>query len=224
MPRVPWIPGNNTSSPPLGLGLILGRSATLPDHPSNRGCAEVQPAPSEYLRHALVAHRWKESFQLPNEVSYEVWVAVDRLDGLNQVPFPLFVQSAHPDLQRLQVHEEDPSCLLQGPPAGRAKLQDSHPLCRSVMGSAVRVGSFPPVVLDRQFLAQQSYLAGRLLELGSEPSLASRPTACAGDGDAGQRDGVEHARLDVLRPLFRESDRSMTGHGKLRLRWGDPGA
>ena len=224
VPRIPWILGNDSSSPSLGLRFIFERSTLFPDDAADSRRTKVEPDPSEYLRHALGAHRWEKSSHLMDKVPDKVWVTVDRLDSLYQVPFSLFVQSAHPDLQRLQVHEENPSRFLQGPPAGRTELEDSHPLCRSVMGAAARVGPFPTAIFDRQLLAKEGYLAGCLLELGSEPSLASRPTACAGDGDAGQRDGVEHARLDVLRLLFRESDRSLTGHGKLRLRWGDPGA
>ena len=128
MPRMPWILGNNPSSPPLGLRFISGRSALLSDNAADGRRTKVEPDPSEYLRHTLVAHRWEKSFQLTDKVPDKVWVTVDRLDSLYQVPFPLFVQSAHPDLQRLQVHEENPSRFLQGPPAGRTELEDSHAL------------------------------------------------------------------------------------------------
>jgi hypothetical protein len=224
VPRVPWIPGDNSSSPPLGLRFIVGRFTVFPDDAADSRRTKVEPQPSEYLCHALGAHRREKFFQLPNEVPDKVRVAVDRLDGCYQVPFPLFVQSSHPDLQRLQVHEEDPSRCLQGPPAGRTELEDSHPLRRSVVGAASRARPLPAPILDRQFLAQKGYLAGRLLELCAEPPLTGRPAPGVRQGYARQRDGVEHTRLYVLRPLFWESDRSMTGHGKLRLRWGDPGA
>ena len=112
---MPWILGNDSSSPSLGLRFIFERSTLFPDNAANSRRSKMKPDPSEYLRHALVAHRWEKSFQLTGKVPDKVRVTVDRLDSLYQVPFPLFVQSAHPDLQRLQVHEENPSRFLQRP-------------------------------------------------------------------------------------------------------------
>jgi hypothetical protein len=224
VPRMPWILGNDSSSPSLGLRFIFERSTLFPDDAADSRRTKVEPDPSEYLCHALVAHRWEKSFQLTDKVPDKVRITVDRLDSLYQVPFPLLVQSAHPDLQCLEVKQKDSSGPLQRPSTGGPKLQDSHALRWRVVRPPTRMGSFPASILDRQLLAKEGYLAGRLLELCAVPPPTGCPAPGVRQGYARQRDGVEYARLDVLRPLFWESDRSMTGHGKLRLRWGDPGA
>jgi hypothetical protein len=221
---MPWILGNDSSSSSLGLRFIFERSTLFPDDAADSRRTKVEPDPSEYLRHTLVPHRWEKSFQLTDKVPDKVWVTVDRLDSLYQVPFPLFVQPTHPDLQRLQVKQKDPGGLLQGPTSGGTKLQDSHALRWGVVRPPTRMGSFPASVLDRQLLAKEGYLAGRLLKLCAEPPPIGCPAPGVRQGYARQGDGVEHTLLDVLRPLFWESDRSTTGHGKLRLRWEDSGA
>jgi len=200
VPCVPRIPGNNSSPPPLGLGLILGRSTALPDHPPYRGCAEVQPGSGEHLSHALVSDLREESFQLTDEIPNEVRITVDGLDGLNQVSLAMLVDATHPDLQGLQVNQKDPDGLLQRPTPGCTELQDSHALGWRVVRTSPGSRTLPAAILDAQFLAKQRDFRGGLLELCAE----SPPTGClapgVGQGYARQRDRVEHARLDVLRP------------------------
>ena len=118
MLRMPWILGNDSSSPSLGLRFIFERSTLFPDDAADGRRTKVEPDPSEYLCHAFVAHRWEKSLQLSDKIPDKVRVTVDRLDSVYQVPFPLFVQSAHPDLQRLQVHEENPSRFFPGSTRG----------------------------------------------------------------------------------------------------------
>ena len=103
---------------------------SLSDDAANRRRAKAEPGTGEYLRHALSAHRWAESFQRLDEVSDEVRVAVDRLYSLYDVSLPVLVEPAHPNLQRLQIDQKDPGGFLQSPAPGCAELKDPHALDR----------------------------------------------------------------------------------------------
>ena len=103
---------------------------SLSDYAANRRRTKAQPRPTEHLGHALVAHRREEPSQLTDQVSDEIRVTVDRLEGLYQVPLPVFVEPAHPNLQRLQIDQKDPGGFLQSPAPGRTELKDPHALGR----------------------------------------------------------------------------------------------
>ncbi len=53
-----------------------------------------------------------------------------------------------------------------------------------------------------EFFPQKRDFGGRLFELGLESATAGCPAPGDCEGDAGERDGVEDARFDVLRPLL----------------------
>jgi len=75
--RMPRIPGDNSSSPSLELRFISNWSTRFPDDAADSRRTKVEPEPSEYLRHTLVAHRWEESLQLSDEVPDEIRVTIE---------------------------------------------------------------------------------------------------------------------------------------------------
>jgi hypothetical protein len=62
--------------------------------------SQLEASSGEDLGQALATHRGEQDLQLPHEVADEVWVAVDRVDCLDQRPLARLVESSHPELER----------------------------------------------------------------------------------------------------------------------------
>jgi hypothetical protein len=75
----------------------------------------VKAGPGQDSRKPLAAHPGKQNLQLPHEVSDEVRVAVDGLDGLDERPFAGLIQAPSPMEQGLEVEQENPRGFLQVP-------------------------------------------------------------------------------------------------------------
>ena len=74
----------------------------------------------------------------------------------------------------------------------------------------------PPPVLDGEFFTEESDLGLGLLEARLERVSALGPASRIGDDDAGETDGVEDSRLDVIGPLAGESNGSGMWHAGLQ--------
>ena len=73
-------------------------------------------------------------------------------------------------------------------------------------------GAFPAAVLDGNLLAKQGDLGVGLVESSREPALAGEASSGAGEGDAGERDGVQDTGLDVSRPVSGQADLATRSH------------
>jgi hypothetical protein len=104
--------------------------------------------------------------------------------------------------QRLQVHEEPASGLLQRPATRGTELQDAHALNGCVMWPASGPRPLPTAILDANLLPEHGDLAPRLFEFRVQLPTSGRLCTDARHDDAGQGDGVKDARPDVLGPLF----------------------
>ena len=61
--------------------------------------------------------------------------------------------------------------------AGRAELENSHPLDRGVVRPAFGAGPRPSAILDKEFFPKECDLGSRLVKLGMKPLAAGRATA-----------------------------------------------
>jgi hypothetical protein len=71
-------------------------------------------------------------------------------------------------------------------------------------------------ILDIQLFPEERGLVRGLLQLGTKPATTHRTAMGIGEDDPGRGNRVQHARLDVLRPLPRDARREALRHGKLR--------
>ncbi len=212
VPRMPRVASDHATSAgrrQLGLGIWF---AAFADHPADRRCAEGQAGTGEDLGHAFVTDHGEQSFELSHQVSDEVGVAIGRLDRLDKTGLTLFVDTAHPMEQSLQVDQEDMGSLFQVSSASRSELKDAHSLGGRIVRPAPGLRPLPAAILDAKLFAKEGAFGFGLLEPGAEPLPAGCSAASVNQGNAGQGDGVEDARLDVPRPLPGQTNRCTIGH------------
>ena len=89
---------------------------------------------------------------------------------------------------------------------------------RCVMRPAPGLRPFPPPILYIELFPQERDFRGRLLKLRPKPPPTGCTATSIGQGDPGQRDGLQDARFDVLGPLLGQPDRRGSCHSWLRLK------
>ena len=95
-----------------------------------------------------------------------------------------------------------PACGRRSEPATSPQLQDGQPLGRRVVRSALGWDAFHPGILDAHLLLNKEELLGEPGDPSSAVISGIGLSAGSGQGESGQRDGVDSRRTDTARPVL----------------------
>ncbi len=184
----------------------LGRDGLRfgPNHPTNGGCAEVQPGAGQEVRDPARAQGGADRSKLLDEVRDALWEAVHGLRDLEEGVGTAVIEAAGPGRDREWGDEEPPGGLRSGPAAGGPKGEDRQPLDRWVVRAPLGGETGHPGILDADLfykegdLLEEAVVFGLKTDADVEVVLGLRP----GDGksDSGHGDGMDHGGTDAAGP------------------------
>jgi hypothetical protein len=162
----------------------------------------VETGPSQELGHTHLPHGRAENSQTAHHMGHEFGEAVHRFAHLDQRSRTFLVEASHPGCNGRRGHQHVIGGLSLGPPACRPQFQDGQPLNGEVVRSALGWDALHLDILEVHLLLNKEELICEAGNLSRARIGGIDLSEGCGQGESGERDGVDRRRTDPTRPVF----------------------